>query len=340
MQPQPSSPSSTWLARINSIQSTRSSPSRAFTLARAENFRETLALAIESNVYQSRSNQTYSSFTAGLRGVSAPGRGLTGASAEALVMRSARNRSEAAAATSSRPFIRIASPSLSADIDNALDPETVAEVDHAITALESGIVAVSEAADGSKTLDQLLIQLKVEPINDSESYTKFLLFDEYLSTVVLLRDQVHSLFARGLPALSAAGAAASGLSRRLKSIDAMENLAVEEPPRGEWLVYGMARRAAKNHSALSSALRELETKLALVAREDLECPFCFEVCVSPKILSCCHKACTECWTHWVNVRAEQHDGPPFCPYCHNVEFIERINTYAAYAASAASVRRD
>ena len=111
MQPQPSSPSSTWLARINSIQSTRSPPSRASTLARADNVRERLALAIESNVYQSRSNQTYSSFTAGLRGVSAPGRGLTGASAEALVMRSARNRSEAAAATSSRPFIRIASPS-------------------------------------------------------------------------------------------------------------------------------------------------------------------------------------------------------------------------------------
>jgi hypothetical protein len=200
-------------------------------------------------------------------------------------------------------------------------------VNQAISAIEEGISAVSEAADGSADLEKLLEQLKVEPIDAVELEAKFTIFDEYLSTVVLLRDQVYSLWARGMPRLEAAGTAAANIARRLKSIDGFENLAVEEPRHGQWIVYGMARCAARNHAALSSVLREIETKLALVARDDVECPFCLEICVMPKILSCCHKSCGECWQHWLNVSAAEHSRP-FCPFCHHVEFVETIQTYA------------
>ena len=96
---------------------------------------------------------------------------------------------------------------------------------------------------------------------------------------------------------------------------------------GVWIVYGMMQQAHSNYTFIYNAVRDINTKLALVSQTP-DCPICCEAMGGAsgrdvKILQCCHKVCKECWDEWAEVCA--HDGQaPLCPVCRNQEFLVAI----------------
>ena len=55
-----------------------------------------------------------------------------------------------------------------------------------------------------------------------------------------------------------------------------------------------------------------------------ECPICLEPieAADVTVLGCCHRVCSECWTHWKSMRG----GQAFCPLCRYSDFISEIST--------------
>jgi len=77
-------------------------------------------------------------------------------------------------------------------------------------------------------------------------------------------------------------------------------------------VYGMMQQAHSNYTFIYSAVRDINTKLALVS-ETPDCPICTEAMGGAsgreaKILQCCHKVCKECWDEWSEVSSHQGHG--------------------------------
>lgn len=141
-----------------------------------------------------------------------------------------------------------------------------------------------------------------------------------------MRDQVIALWAASQPSF-AAGAAAS-INRALAAAESHASMAVPDQA-GVWLVYGMLRVATRNHGALAAVVRDIETKLRLLA-EETECPMCLEPLGTgdgrkpAKVLACCHKTCAACWAEWCAVNAA-----PFCPLCRAREFVEVVAALAS-----------
>jgi hypothetical protein len=123
----------------------------------------------------------------------------------------------------------------------------------------------------------------------------------------------------------------SSTVRSVSSIDGQDRMGAEEMP-GVWIVYGMMQQAHSNYTFIYNAVREINTKLALVSQTP-DCPICCETMGGAsgrevKILQCCHKVCKECWDEWSEVCA--HDGHgPLCPVCRNQEFLVAIASAVA-----------
>mmetsp|Transcript_114027 Transcript_114027/g.295275 ORF Transcript_114027/g.295275 Transcript_114027/m.295275 type:complete len:85 (-) Transcript_114027:108-362(-) len=79
---------------------------------------------------------------------------------------------------------------------------------------------------------------------------------------------------------------------------------------------------------MAAVLEGFQKKLEQLANNDqTECPICLESFVeegsrAAETLSCCHKLCQECWTHWKQV---QH-GHAFCPLCRHEEFLNVVQS--------------
>ena len=90
----------------------------------------------------------------------------------------------------------------------------------------------------------------------------------------------------------------------------------------------MMKQASTNSKTLSNLLREINTKLGLLA-EQTDCPICMEVFNESRpstTLACCHKVCSECWDEWSGVQRENH-RPIYCPLCRNREFLVQLTSY-------------
>jgi hypothetical protein len=170
-----------------------------------------------------------------------------------------------------------------------------AGIAEALLAIEAGVVAAPAAAEDAAAVAPLLDQLIVEPADASELAAKFAIFEQYLATVSALREQVLALWSGARASFDAAPAAA--MDRALAKIDDGANLGVADVA-GVWLVHGMLKAATRNHAAIAALVRDLETKLRLIA-DDADCPMCLsslgegEGRVPAKVLSCCHKTCRE-----------------------------------------------
>ncbi len=182
------------------------------------------------------------------------------------------------------------------------------------------------AADAGGELAALLEQLRVEPEDPAELSAKFSVFETYLNTVVELRQEVVAGVERAREHLEASAMAV--VEHKLNALNSHEHLGAADDP-NVWLVYGMMKTASENHARLSTVLRDVETKLALVAAE-VDCPICLEPLgigegkKPPKMLACCHRTCLDCWTEWTSVHPH-----PFCPLCRNVEFVEALARIAS-----------
>jgi hypothetical protein len=101
---------------------------------------------------------------------------------------------------------------------------------------------------------------------------------------------------------------------------------------GVWIVYGMMKQANSNYNFTYSAVRSINTKLALVSQNP-DCPICCESMGGTsgrdvKVLQCCHKVCKECWDEWQEVCS--HSGhAAICPVCRNEEFLVAIASAVA-----------
>merc|ERR1711998_726030 len=137
--------------------------------------------------------------------------------------------------------------------------------------------------EGQMEMQQLLEQLREEPAEDAEVTAKFELFEEYMKTVEKMRDETFAFWDEAKADFHAT--AVTDITRKLRTIDSHENLGVE-----------------------------------LLARTE-DCPICMEelhACgQEPHVLSCCHKVCGECWSHWAELQGER----AFCPLCRNEEFL-------------------
>jgi hypothetical protein len=216
---------------------------------------------------------------------------------------------------------------------SAVDEGERQGVADAMAALEAGHVAAPAAAEAALAVAPLLDQLRVEPADASELQAKFAIFEEYMATVSALREQVFALWAGARASFEAAPAAA--MDRALAQVDGAANLAVADVP-GVWIVHGMMRAATRNHAALSALVRDLETKLRLLA-DDADCPMCLDPLGSgegrkpAKVLLCCHKTCRDCWAEWSALAPE-----PLCPICRNREFVDIVAALAQRHGVAAA----
>jgi hypothetical protein len=121
------------------------------------------------------------------------------------------------------------------------------------------------------------------------------------------------------------------IHRSVDSIDGQDRMGADEV-QGVWIVYGMMQQAHSNYTFIYSAVRDINTKLALVS-ETPDCPICTEAMGGAsgreaKILQCCHKVCKECWDEWSEVCSHQGHAP-LCPVCRNQEFLVAIASAVA-----------
>jgi hypothetical protein len=350
------SSSSSWLSRVNELQQSKITPEmRAALNRRAEASRSARMTQMMTRNVQMRSADVYSSVTAGLRearelesltltrGVPAAGGAAAAAPASAALSGPV---SWGAMASTTVSNVRAGGAQRTEAESAAMDARSVLEEEERTSAfwgavaggglaessqqLEMAVAAASAApalaADANGELASLLEQLREEPEDPEEMSAKFAIFETYMNTVVQLRNEVVAAVERAREHLE--GGAFAGIQRGLRALDAHEYLGAAEAT-GVWLVYGMMRTASQNHARLSNLLRDVETKLALVAA-DADCPICLEPLgvgegkKAPKMLVCCHRTCVECWNEWAAVHPN-----PFCPLCRNVEFIEVLAKIAA-----------
>ena len=163
--------------------------------------------------------------------------------------------SEAAAEESSSAMARMSSALSAGPSYQAVAPMA------ASAGLEAGELA--EGIEG----------LRVQPTSDAELETGFSVFTTYRDKVSEIRTQALQLYSDAAALLPEEGKSALGAS--VKALDRAENLGIADPPPGEWIVYGMARKAYGNHALISSLVHSLETKLALL-QQAVDCPMCLE----------------------------------------------------------------
>jgi hypothetical protein len=190
-------------------------------------------------------------------------------------------------------------------------------------------LAAQAAAGGAGEggLDEAVEALRAQPASDADLAAGFDVFTTYLDKVTDIRGQALKVYEDAGRLLPQEGKAA--LAGSVAALDKAENLGIADPPPGQWIVYGMARKANSNHALISQLVHGLETKLALL-QEEVDCPFCLDKVgtegrATHIVPSCCHRACQECWQNWGNVCGAQGRAP-FCPLCRGpAEFMAVLN---------------
>jgi len=179
------------------------------------------------------------------------------------------------------------------------------------------------------SMSAILNQLRREPTQEEELQAKFELYENFLATVEESRkatydfwDDCKEEFESTANTANAQNAVAQ-VEADLTAIDGQDNLGIIFHEH-RWFVYDMMVQADKNNDKLKDALHKIEIKLELIQKEDDDCPFCLENIAAEQLpfvtLACCHKACTECWTYWQELRGQR----AFCPLCRNEDFLESI----------------
>jgi hypothetical protein len=122
-------------------------------------------------------------------------------------------------------------------------------------------------------VDSLLEQLANEPNNEEELLAKFQLFETFLETVTLLREQTLKFWNENSDQF--VGAVFDSCQRDIQAIDSNEALGIYDDDR-KWFVFLMTKRANQNSKLISQTLAKLRGRLELLAQELHECPFCLD----------------------------------------------------------------
>lgn len=186
-------------------------------------------------------------------------------------------------------------------------------------ALPAQLGILSPALPIPDGFDALLESLATEPTDSEEMATKFAVFDNFLNTVVALREQTVSFWHENRDQFE--GSARSVGEKSIRDIDNQDSMSIVESS-SKWFVYFMMKKAHQNSQSISNTLAAIKARLDLLAKEDIECPFCLEPIVADSctLLGCCHKTCTSCWKNWQELKG----ASAFCPLCRHEEFVQEI----------------
>jgi hypothetical protein len=198
-----------------------------------------------------------------------------------------------------------------------------------------GAFNLADANVDDEELGALLQKLSVEPDNDEERASKFLLYEKYAETLGDTRKAALDLWQEAR--IEFPDAARATIEQAITQIDRHDAMGLHfQDNMRRWFVYDMARQAHRNSGHLEALLEEIKRKLRLLIGEegeDMECPICLgelgegisgdggadEGKVTT--LACCHKMCAECWTNWDRV----NHGRAFCPLCRQGDFTRTVD---------------
>jgi len=247
-----------------------------------------------------------------------------------------RGAVSAMAALSSPDFMQVRSPALASRAISLAEEEAEEESlsrileQAAQQSVAAGTLDAAEAqaaltgdSDKSK-LDDALRQLEVEPADEQACAAKFELYDGYAKLTSEARQSTLDLWASVQGDFASAPAVKAQIEAEIKSIDRESNLGFHDHSR-YWFVHGMCSTTARNQKLISRVLSGVTNKLDLLSSQT-ECPICFEAFGPERpdtTLSCAHKACEECWTHWSSVNGA-YTVP--CPLCRHDQFLDRVLT--------------
>lgn len=153
------------------------------------------------------------------------------------------------------------------------------EDESAMMRFDTPSVALAEQAEevDDDEVESLLNSLRVEPSNDAEREAKFVLYSNYLETVVAIRKEAFAFWAECKTDFE--GRSRSGIEAKLRSIDGEEKLAINfDGP--NWFVWNMTSKAMANQSYISSCLDHVRNKLEMMSAQD-QCPICIESLKAP-----------------------------------------------------------
>jgi hypothetical protein len=214
-----------------------------------------------------------------------------------------------------------------ADVDQD-DVETTHMMVNAAQPVSTFGVMNVPAAPAPSGFEGLLETLAVEPTDPNEVTTKFAIFENYLETVVTLREQTIEFWQTNRSQFEEEASLRSvvaNMDRAIRNIDQESSMTIQEGGFAtRWFVYYMMKKANQNHEAISNTLKNIRSKLEMLTQEDIDCPFCLES-VGRKdsdavVLGCCHKTCKPCWANWQELKGMN----AFCPLCRHEEFIQSI----------------
>ena len=195
------------------------------------------------------------------------------------------------------------------------------------TAMQVAIRSADGASDAQQeqitSLGATLKQLENEPHDDAACAAKFELYEAFAKLTESARAATLDLWAQSQGEFDGATAVKSAIQREIARVDRPDHLAIQDQSRF-WFVHDMCKGAARNQQILNGVLAGITTKLQLLGSQT-ECPICLEQFSEgsrpPTTLSCAHKACQECWGHWVAVNSRR---TAVCPLCRHEEFLDGV----------------
>eukprot|EP00992_Anisonema_acinus_P011200 TRINITY_DN7220_c0_g1_i1.p1 TRINITY_DN7220_c0_g1~~TRINITY_DN7220_c0_g1_i1.p1 ORF type:complete len:311 (+),score=76.77 TRINITY_DN7220_c0_g1_i1:56-934(+) len=191
-----------------------------------------------------------------------------------------------------------------------------------VPAPESGIVGLPVPPVPATDIDELLSELRHEPVDDEARSAKFSLYERFSEKVDGVRRGLLEFWQANRASFT--GNVLIGVERAIRNIDSEQNMSISDLE-NVWFVYLMVKQAAANSGRMEAVLADLERKLDLLANlEQPDCPICLESfdgdAAAAEVLACCHKVCGTCWQRW-----QQVAGPrAFCPICKHEEFITEL----------------
>lgn len=218
------------------------------------------------------------------------------------------------------------------EVNDCMDEaELYAEDEELDQELESLKLALPVNSDGSLNVDddfqKLLQAVRVEPKTDAERAVKFGLYESFLETVEKIRNETFEFWKSSKNDFGSEDSPViKVIEKQLTQIDRIGNMGIDfDTLGGKWFVYAMCEKADRNQKDISECLRQMKTKLQLLADADGECPICLEEFnldgVRVVTLGCCHRVCSVCWEHWHRV------GTPFCPLCRHRDFVDYLASH-------------
>lgn len=191
-----------------------------------------------------------------------------------------------------------------------------------------GTMTASQRAEATSIMNSellsLLKQLEVEPSQESELTAKFALFETFLETVTVIREQTLAFWNENKDLFE--GGSGMAAQREVDKIDSEDAMGIMDDPR-RWFVYAMTKKANDNSGKIAQTLALLRSRLEQINNDDVgECPFCLEDMRPLKenqqtiVLSCCHRVCKPCWEQWQAVKGAR----AFCPLCRSDEFVAEV----------------